>query len=401
MPVMSSVDALPREDRDDVRGHLEQVLAGAHFRHSRRCSAMLRYVVEQSLRYPGLPIKERTIGHAVFDRDLAYDTNQDAVVRNAAAEVRKRLAQHYQENGAGPGGLRIELPSGAYVPEFRTPSPVLPPKSAPPPARTRHRPWLFLPVAFVAALAGWLAGVRNSSRPPLTELDQFWAPILAAHAPVQICVGQSRMGFYPERLPETPADPAATIPMSRLIPLRDRFLWIGDSFAMAQISGFLTAREKLYRLRGSQTTPFAELQGNPVVLIGAFNNDWTLRLTEDLRFSLINDGPATRGVRDRGRGTGLAWSVSRTPQGWIADEDYALVTRRADPSTGQTVISAGGITTYGTQAAGVFLTTPAQFREALRSAPRDWPRKNIQIVLQVKVAESTPGPPRVLAAYFW
>ena len=394
---MSSVDALPREDRDDVRGHLEQVLAGAHFRHSRRCSALLRYVVEQSLRYPGLPIKERTIGHAVFDRDLAYDTNQDAVVRNAAAEVRKRLAQHYQESGAGPAGLRIELPSGAYVPEFRTPAPALPPKSSPSDRRV-FRLWLFLSVALVAALAGWLAGVRNSGQPPRTELDQFWAPILAAHAPVQICVGQSRMSYYPERPPE---DPGATIPISRLVPLRDRFLWIGDSFAMAHISGYLTAHEKLYRLRGSQTTPFAELQGNPVVLIGAFNNDWTLRLTEDLRFSLINDGPTTRGVRDRDRGTDLTWSISRGSHGWIADEDYALVTRRADPSTGQTVISAGGITTYGTQAAGAFLATPTQFREALRAAPRDWSRKNIQIVLQVKVAESTPSPPRVLAAYFW
>jgi hypothetical protein len=397
---MSSVDALPREDRDDVRGHLAQVLAGAHFRHSRRCSALLRYVVEQSLQYPGLPIKERTIGHAVFDRDLDYDTNQDAVVRNAAAEVRKRLAQHYQENSAGPGGLRIELPSGAYLPEFRTPSPALPPKSSPPDRRVT-RPWLFLSVALVAALAGWLAGTRNSDQPPRTELDQFWAPILAAHAPVQICVGQSRMGYYPERLPEGTPDPAATIPLSRLLPLRDRFLWIGDSFAMARISGYLAAHEKLYRLRGSQTTPFAELQGNPVVLIGAFNNDWTLRLTEDLRFSLINDGPTTRGVRDRDHGNGLTWSIPGASQGWIADEDYALVTRRADPSTGQTVISAGGIATYGTQAAGDFLATPALFREALGSAPRDWSRKNIQIVLQVKVAEGTPSSPRVLAAYFW
>src|SRR6516162_5604841 len=140
---MSSVDALPREERDDVRGHMEQVLAGPHFRHSRRCSALLRYVVEQSLQYPGLPIKERTIGHAVFDRDLDYDTNQDAVVRNAAAEVRKRLAQHYQESGAGPAGLRIELPSGAYVPEFRTPAPALPPKSSPSDRRV-FRLWLFL-----------------------------------------------------------------------------------------------------------------------------------------------------------------------------------------------------------------------------------------------------------------
>jgi hypothetical protein len=171
--------------------------------------------------------------------------------------------------------------------------------------------------------------------------------------------------------------------------------------AMAHISGYLSAHDKLYRLRGSQATPYAELRGNPAVLIGAFNNDWTVRLTEDLRFSLVNIGPAVRGVRDREHDKDLTWRVARSPHGWIADEDYALVTRIADPHTGQTVIAAGGITTYGTLAAGDFLTSPEVFREALRSAPRDWARKNIQVVLQITVADGTPSPPRVLAAHFW
>src|ERR1019366_5720101 len=115
-----SVEALSTASRHEVRAHLEQVLASPHFRHSRRCSALLRFVVEHSLDNQGKPIKERTLGHAVFDRDLGYDTNQDAVVRNAAAEVRKRLAQYYQETGLAATGLRIELPLGTYVPEFRT-----------------------------------------------------------------------------------------------------------------------------------------------------------------------------------------------------------------------------------------------------------------------------------------
>ena len=37
------------------------------------------------------------MGVAVFDRKAAYDTAQDAIVRNAAIEVRKRLAQYYME----------------------------------------------------------------------------------------------------------------------------------------------------------------------------------------------------------------------------------------------------------------------------------------------------------------
>ena len=396
-----STASLGAASRQELHTHLEQVLASNHFRHSRRCSALLRYVVEHSLDDPGKPIKERTLGQAVFDRDLGYDTNQDAVVRNAAAEVRKRLAQYYQDAGLAAGAVRIELPLGTYLPEFRTAVPAVAPKVETPPARSA--PWLVLAVAIaaLAGLAGWLAGGRSSDRRPVTELDQFWAPVLAAHSPVQICVGQSRMSYYPERILTGSTDPKATVPVSRMIPLRDRFLWQGDAFAMARISGYLGAHEKLYRLRVSQATPYAELQGNPVVLIGAFNNDWTIRLTQDLRFSLVNSGPTVRGVRDRERDTDMTWRVTRSSQGWIAEQDYALVTRLADPSTGQIVVSAGGIAMYGTQAAGDFLTSPEQFREALRGAPRDWMRKNIQVVLEIKVAEGTPGPPHVLATHFW
>ena len=265
-------------------------------------------------------------------------------MRNAAAEVRKRLAQYYQEAGPAANGLRIELPLGTYVPEFRTAVHPVPPKVEPPAARST--PWLAL-VLGIAALAGTgrMAG-RSATRfgGPVTELDQFWAPVLAAISPVQICVGQSRRSYSPEPLPEGPPDPKATIPVIGLIPLRDRFLWFGDAMAMAQISGYLAAHDKPYRLRGSQVTPYAELRGNPAVLIGAFNNDWTIRLTEDLRFSLVDIGPTIRGVRDREHDKDLAWRVARSPQGWIADEDYALVTRIADPHTGQTVIAAGGIT---------------------------------------------------------
>jgi len=362
---------------------------------------MLRYVVEHTLDGHPDALKERIIGQAVFDRDAGYDTNQDAVVRNAAAEVRKRLAQYYQD--AGPNGheMRIELPSGTYVPEFHLP-PLPVPEAA---AATPVSPgvgWLTLVLALatVVAAAGWLVTARKGAQPAATELDQFWAPILAPPTPVQICVGQSRMNYLPVPLPE--GQPDVAIPASKLVPMRDRFLWFGDSVCMADIAGYLSLHRKPFRFRGARVTPYAELRGNPIVLIGAFNNEWTIRLTEGLRFSLSNgDTPDVRGVRDREHGPGLTWHVARSPQGWISDEDYALVTRFFDPQTEQTVVAAGGITHFGTMAAGDFISNPAYFREALKSAPADWRRKNIQVVLQTKVSEGTPGPPRILAAYFW
>ena len=45
-------------------------------------------------------------------------------------------------------------------------------------------------------------------------------------------------------------------------------------------------------------------------------------------------------------------------------EDYALISRVVDPTTGQLVVTAAGIMAYGTRAAGEFLTDPAYMEQA-------------------------------------
>lgn len=81
--------------------------------------------------------------------------------------------------------------------------------------------------------------------------------------------------------------------------------------------------------------------------------------------------------------------------------DYALATRVFNANTGQYVVVAAGIRKIGALAASEFLTTPEYIVEAVRGAPSDWRRKNIQVVLSAKVMSGTAGPPRVLAVHFW
>jgi hypothetical protein len=126
---------------------MEKVLASAPFRNSRRCQSLLRYVVESNCRGLHESLKERVIGSAVFGRDADYDTNQDAVVRNAAAEVRKRLAQYYLELGH-EGELRIELPAGSYVPDYHEPQ-AAPVAMAPVQAPAKQPRWLVFSLAAV------------------------------------------------------------------------------------------------------------------------------------------------------------------------------------------------------------------------------------------------------------
>ena len=62
-------------------------------------------------------LRERMIGAEMFGRPVGYDTGSDSVVRVKATDVRKKLAQFYAEAKTEPP-VRIELPSGSYVPRF-------------------------------------------------------------------------------------------------------------------------------------------------------------------------------------------------------------------------------------------------------------------------------------------
>ena len=65
------------------------------------------------------------------------------------------------------------------------------------------------------------------------------------------------------------------------------------------------------------------------------------------------------------------------------------------------VIAVSAMTFRGTSAGGDFLTNAEYMREAFRAAPRDWNRKNLQLVLKTTLVGGTAGPPKVVASYFW
>ena len=120
----------PAPDDTAVGKQLGRILESPHFRTSKRCQSLLRYVVEAYLENHSDRVKERTIGYEVFQRDPDYDTNHDSVVRTTAAEIRKKLAQYYQEPGH-ESEIRVVLQQGSYLPEFRR-APIQPAAPAPP-----------------------------------------------------------------------------------------------------------------------------------------------------------------------------------------------------------------------------------------------------------------------------
>jgi hypothetical protein len=103
---------------DDPRWCLaERIVAGPHFSRSALLSKFLLFVVAETIEGRENEISEHQIGVHVFDRRSGYSTVEDNIVRNYARQLRKRLAEHFANQGNAER-LRIVIPHGGYVPMF-------------------------------------------------------------------------------------------------------------------------------------------------------------------------------------------------------------------------------------------------------------------------------------------
>jgi len=376
--------------QEQIREQMTRVLASHEFRSSKRSQEFLRYVIENTLKGQADVLKERTIGIEVFGRSTNYDPSEDATVRVKAGEVRKRLGIYYSGEGAHDP-IRIELPSGTYVPEFR---PVAVSRAAEPAPKPPHRtPALVTPrrsalalaVVLAAAAALWLA-----MRPGATPIDEFWSPVLKGASPVFVCAA-----FVPVWGLDT--NSAKPQHIEDFVALSDQFVGGGDLIATSRLSAMLTRMRHPYRLKLGNDVSFADMRSGPAILVGYSYTRWK-EISSQLRF-FIKDAPNFVGITDNGKDT--EWNLPNLPRDRHTGEDYAIVSRVFHPDTHAMLVELAGITQYGTDAASDLVTSPDLMAEALRGAPKDWQSKNLQIVLRVKVISGAPTSPRVVQRYFW
>jgi hypothetical protein len=422
-------------DREAVLVELREVLASPHFCNSKRYPALLEYIVEKTLAGQSDLLKERTLGVEVFDRPLSYDTNADTVVRYTAGEVRKRLSLYYHELGHRPA-IQISLPPGSYVPEFlhsqdgaEEAAEVLPTQAvalhgavvshspvaverelgpswlgtiAAPGVRagseveTGHaggrannrRRWpqaagLLLGAALLAG-GGW----KYHAAHPRTALDDFWAPIVRDQTVVMMCTGGSVFA-------QNNFSGVATAGKDIDYP----FVSIQSASAIADLSGLLARSGGAgTQLQSAATTPLTDLREHPAILLGGYNNEWTIRLLQPLRFHFSPEAVASSIVD--GAQPGVHWERDHSLPYSSAD-DYALVARYRDPTTDGWVIVLAGVGRNGTEAAAQFVTSPHYMQMLRDRIGSDFANRNVEAVLKVSVIDGKTGAPSIQAVYLW
>jgi len=396
-------------DRDAIEHQLEKMLADRHFSHSKRFPAFLRFVVQKTLAGSTDLLKERTLGVEIFGRSPEYDTSSDPIVRVTAAEIRKRIAQYYQEENRN-GELRISLEAGSYIPQFHWPHAVhstyVPetahlnggtPTAAEAEERSNQgmRRWLVAAILVAVLVAAGLNYAWRSTQS--SPIDFFWHPITTSGEPALFCVADQDQ--YNTVALRDAADPTHQIMIQDTV----KAVIIDDLTTIVKIAGILQSHGKKYTLKGEGSTTLSDLRTGPTVFIGAFDNAWTLRVTQPLRFHFANDPDFGRQwIADRNSTQPSKWMIVR--QDSISKNnyrEYGLVARFTDPTTGQLSVVAAGIGRGGTIAAGEFLTDPVYLAQLERLSRSSEGKKNMEVVISTQIIDDQPGTPNIEAAYFW
>jgi hypothetical protein len=416
-------ELVPKGQRDVILHELQLILESPLFRSSKRCQQFLRYSVQHVLDGEFDHLKERSIGIAVFDRPSSYDTGEDSIVRVTAKEVRSRLIQYY----AGltiESPVRLEIAPGSYKTEFHWSTPVHSDVSLPKNGElTNSRPPRRFPWRSFAIGLALLALVSSTVLyrvlfPPKPELlRRFWGPVLDSPRPVLICLANPGVYRLDDKVfqrfgindPGYATMVAAQIPDQgivygrEIIPVPDGYAGMGDTIAATHLTVLFTKFGKSLQMRKSTDVSFSDLRSSPAVIIGAFTNSWTLELMKEWRFVFDVNRPPGWVIRDRNDPTRV-WTNPAFQQELRSrklTEDYALISRVFEQRSGQPVVSVAGITDFGTEAAAEFLSDESLLALAFVDAPKQWERKNLQLIIRTQVVGHTTGKPQFVARQIW
>lgn len=114
---MTAAEPVFRWPSSEIRAQLDRILHHSEFHATDKMRAFLRFVVEETLAGRAKHIKGFTIATEVYGRGADFDAAHDPVVRIQAGRLRRAMERYYLVTG-GQDLIRIEIPTGSYVPKF-------------------------------------------------------------------------------------------------------------------------------------------------------------------------------------------------------------------------------------------------------------------------------------------
>jgi len=260
-------------------------------------------------------------------------------------------------------------------------------------SRDRYRAVAFILVAMLV-LAG-IAGTytfRKLTSPKPTASDELWGPFVKSTGPILIVVGTSH------NLNKLVPESADTSFYDHMVGPYHH-VSVATAVAVSNLAGVLKQHGNNYEIKEDNETSLTDLHSRTLILVGATNNAWTMRLAMPLRFRFL-PGPMAQ-VQDTSHLENREWIIDFTKPYTTISTDYAIVARYHDPTTEGPVMIIGGLGPYGTEAGSAFVSTPQYLEQIVKQLPAGWENKNIEMVLKSEVIDGKAGPPVLVSSAVW
>ena len=240
------------------------------------------------------------------------------------------------------------------------------------------------------AAAGILAYRRLASRTVAVD-TRLWDPLLRSPRPILIVFGTSHPNNLGPEAAETSFFDHTTGPYHHVS--------IATAAALANIAGVLRQHGAVYDTKEDTETTLTDLHARPLILVGATNNAWTMRLVGALRYR-FTPVPLVR-VLDSQNPQNSDWAIDFSKPYTSISTDYAIVARYRDATTEGPVLVIAGLGPYGTEAAIANESTPEYIEQIVSQVPARWENKNLELVIKSEVIDGKAGPPILIASTSW
>jgi hypothetical protein len=418
----------------EKREELRRVLESKSFANSPKKTRFLEFVSEQAFLGNGEKLNEYLIGVEVYDRGVDFNPQKDPIVRVQAHEIRRLLNKYYEEAGHD-GLIRLDLPSGHYVPVFRRCTSEETTAEAPTVhegtrAYTPNRLHLSITLALGAvclALSSflvfnsWKGGQATQPRvqvPSLPDgIEWFWRPFLPpAEAPLITIPNHPLLraahdGDSAQTLAEGHEIPKASLPEFRdtihfrelkrflFVPSVTDFTSVGETLGVVNLCKMFATVGQGCRVQPSRLVNIEEIKGDNAILLGG-NQSWSGRVFLNVQGFQFQSGVILN--RSPLPGEKAVYKPEFDPLTNQLTRDYALVLMLPNERREKRVLLIYGIYTQGSQAAIEYLTNPERMSELEKllldlSPDHKTIPPSFQVLLTTTVENSVPGKSSLVA----
>ncbi len=359
---------------EELRPLLDRILSSRHFASAGRKKKFLSVIADYYLNGCADQLNEFCLASEVFGFDKDYDPAANASVRVCAHDVRKRLREYFEQEGAEER-LLMQIPPGAYKPIFlervASPPSALPP---PKPQASTHRPWLIGAILLIVLVA--LGSVLYSQRSAVASApvpSAFWTPFSKGQDAVLVVMSNPPLFQFlwnsdPVRSRQDliPLGKDAMAAIDRqlgansnrtpyLVFSPEDYTGMGDAMGLMHLTRFFARAGKEMLVKQSKTAGTEDLKAHNVVLVGGpLSNEWVPR-SESLDFDLGGNYVVNR---NPGPGEQKEYRLTIDPVSGQPMTDWAVITVAPGFAPGRVVMVLAGIRSEGTQAAAEFITDP-------------------------------------------